>query len=64
MLTHATARYFAKQAHQLNLMTGRFPASFRQGAIRVTRDGDKIVVMDRDSDAWFAFTPAKAWTRL
>ncbi len=64
MLTKSTAHYFAKQAYQYRLMTGRTQYEAKQGKLRIAYDAGLIVVMDVESEAWFAFKPAKCWANL
>jgi hypothetical protein len=67
MFTKSTARYIAKQAYQYRLMTGRNQHEFKSSVAhaRIVRELDgRIVVMDADSEVWFAFMPTKAWANL
>jgi len=64
MLTKSTARYFAKQAYQYRLMTGRKQTSAKQGKLTIVHCDNSIVVMDTESPARFTIPIAKCWANL
>lgn len=66
-LSHSTARYFAKQAYQLRLMTGREQqtANSLEGALEIRHHPGAIAVIHVDSGKCIEFRPIpKAWSGL
>lgn len=66
-LSHSTARYFAKQAYQLRLMTGREQqtATSKEGPLKIRHHPGAIAVIHVESGECIEFRPIpKSWANL
>lgn len=67
MLTKSTARYFAKQAYQLRLMTGREQqrAESKEGPLQIRHHPGAMAVIHGVTGECIEFRPIpKSWAKL